>query len=277
MPELPEVETIRRDLRRLVQGCTVTRVRLLHEDMLVGGTPGEVEEALEGARISGIKRRGKALILRFSSGHSLIVHLRMTGQLHPIGPGDELPPYTRTVMDLEDGRRLVNVDTRRLGTLELVSTDRESWARTLANIGPDALTQPPAAAELLALLGRRRCAIKVFLLDQKRIAGIGNIYASEILARARIAPDTPCNELDAGDVRKLLRATRYLFQAAIAARGTTVSDYRTGTGETGGFQKLLRVYGREGKRCLRRGCKGRIRRTVQAQRSTYYCPLCQRR
>jgi len=164
---------------------------------------------------------------------------------------------------------------RRLGTLELVPAEGEAGARTLAGIGPDALDDPPAQGELRRLLQRRQCPIKVFLLDQKHLSGIGNIYASEILADAHICPELACSELSEQQVRRLRRSIRSVLQSAVLARGTTISDYRTGTGDAGSFQHQLRVYGREGEPCPRRGCRGTIRRIVQAQRSTYYCPECQ--
>lgn len=277
MPELPEVETVRRDLSESILGRRVVSVRVLQPEMLVETTPGGLCEALEGAQILEIDRHGKALILRFSGDWSLIVHFRMTGKLYPAPGGGELPPHTRTVFALDDGRLLLHVDLRRLGTLELVPTHQERAARTLAGMGPDALDSPPTGRTLATLTSARAVSVKQFLLDQTAIAGIGNIYACEILCRARIDPRTPCNRLSSDDLRRLAQSIRWVIREAIHARGTTISDYRTGTGEPGGFQHSLQVYGREGERCLRRGCRGVIRRLVQGQRSTYYCPCCQTR
>lgn len=276
MPELPEVETVRRDLCASICGACVAGVRVLCHGML-NCEPSALNAALADARIEGIARRGKALILRFSSGHSLIVHFRMTGQLYPMAADAVLPAHARTVFDLSDGRRLVHVDVRRLGTLELVPTEGEAGARTLAGIGPDGLDEPVTHAELERLLRRRKCPIKVFLLDQNPLSGIGNIYASEILADARLCPELPCCELSAQQVRRLRRSIGRVLQRAVAARGTTISDYRTGTGEAGSFQHQLRVYGRDGEACPREDCRGTIMRIVQAQRSTFYCPICQGR
>lgn len=275
MPELPEVETVRRDLCASVCGARVTRVSVLCEPMLVGCDRERIAESLTGSTLDGISRRGKVLLLRFSTGYSLVVHFRMTGQLYPVPADSELPTHTRTILHLHDGRRLIHVDVRRLGTVELVATDQESQARTLQGIGPDALDTPLRPTELEALLRQRRCPIKVFLLSQEHRSGIGNIYASEILAAAGIDPRTPCRELTSAQVRRVLRAVKRVLEAAVEARGTTISDYRTGTGEAGLFQSKLRVYGREGQRCTRKGCRGIIRRIVQAQRSTFYCPECQ--
>jgi formamidopyrimidine-DNA glycosylase len=161
-----------------------------------------------------------------------------------------------------------------LGRLELVRTGKLASATALANFGPDALTSEGLDA-LVAAARRRRTPIKCLLLDQSAIAGIGNIYASEIVHVARIAPDRPANALSPGELRRLRRAVRRVLDAAIEARGTTLRDFRTGTGGPGRFASRLRVYGREGKRCTRRGCRGTIARLVQQQRSTYYCPECQ--
>jgi formamidopyrimidine-DNA glycosylase len=276
MPELPEVETVRRDLLRLVRGSKVTRAQCLDARMLVGGTtPTRLRRALAGAAITDVARVGKVLILRFSSGFSLLVHFRMTGRMFPLDADAPLPPEARTVLHLDDGRRLIHADVRRLGTVELLRTDREATARTLAQIGPDALDNPCCPEELLAALAPRTCCIKGLLLNQAVMSGIGNIYACEILARARVAPDMPCNELTAEQTGALVQAIQDVLAEAILLRGTTISDYRTGTGEEGGFQRSLHVYGREGEACRREGCDGVILRVVQAQRSTYFCPVCQ--
>jgi len=222
-----------------------------------------------------VARHGKVLILRFSSGYSLLVHFGMTGQMYPVETGADLPDHTRTIFELEDRRKLIHVDVRRLGGLELVSTAHEAQARSLVGVGRDALTDLPSAAELSQLLSRRTCSTKAFLLDQRRVAGIGNIYASEVLARARIAPDLPCDQLTTQQVRALRSAIRQVLGEAVRSRGTTVSDYRTGLGTPGRFQRRLRVYGREGRNCMRSGCSGTIVRLQQGQRSTYLCPVCQ--
>ena len=277
MPELPEVETVRRDLCRLVCGRVVTRVEILDKRLLIGTTtPARLKRALAGAEIAQVERVGKLLILRFSSGWSLLVHFRMTGQLYPLEGEAELPSHTRTVLHLDDGRKLVHVDLRRLGTLELTPTSEEGLARSLSGIGPDALEAPPAAEDMMAALARRRIPVKQLLLNQEFMSGIGNIYACEALARARIAPGARCCDITLSQARRLLAAIREVLTEAITLRGTTISDYRTGTGEPGRFRDALRVYGREGDKCRKRGCGGVIERMAQGQRSTYYCPRCQR-
>ncbi|MBM3472549.1 MAG: bifunctional DNA-formamidopyrimidine glycosylase/DNA-(apurinic or apyrimidinic site) lyase [Armatimonadetes bacterium] len=273
MPELPEVETIRRDLTRCLVGHSIESVRVLRASVLECSAR-RLKASLTGATVRDIRRHGKVLILDLDSGLSLLVHLRMTGQLLLCGDAPN-PRFVRVVFQLRDGGRLIYADCRALGKLELVRADRLASAKALARFGPDALTVEGSSA-LLAAARRRGTPIKCLLLDQSVIAGIGNIYASEILHLARIAPDRPANTLAPAELRALQRATQPILLAAIEARGTTFSDFRTGTDEPGGYASKLRVYGREGERCRRRGCGGTIARLVQQQRSTFWCPGCQR-
>jgi formamidopyrimidine-DNA glycosylase len=273
MPELPEVETIRRDLARCLIGRTIESVRVLRPSVLHCSAR-RFRSALAGAAVRDVRRHGKVLILDLDSGLSLLVHLRMTGQLLLCGDAPD-PRFVRLVFRLHDGGRLVYADCRALGKLELVRTDQLASAKALARFGPDALTAEGLTA-LLAAARRRRTPIKCLLLDQSVLAGIGNIYASEILHLARLAPERPANALSSRELRTLRRATQRVLSAAIESRGTTFSDFRTGTGEPGRYASRLRVYGREGERCKRRGCGGTIVRLVQQQRSTFWCPACQR-
>lgn len=275
MPELPEVETVRRDLEQQVLGARVVGVEVLRAKMVLSGPEGL--QALVGETLEEVRRRGKVLILRFSGGRTLLVHFRMTGQLFPVPGEAPLPKHTRTVFGLADGRRLVHADLRTLGTLELVRTSEEEDARGLLGLGPDAYDAPPTAEELWRALRRRRAAIKVVLLDQRVLAGLGNIYVAEALWRAGIDPRLRGDRLTRRQAERLHTAIGEVLEEAVQWRGTTVSDYRTGTGESGGFQRRLGVYGRGGEACLAEGCEGRIARIVQAQRSTWYCPCCQGR
>jgi formamidopyrimidine-DNA glycosylase len=271
MPELPEVETIRRDLLPHLPGRRVETVRVLRASVLEC-SPRRLRAALTGAVIRDVRRHGKVLILDLDSSLSLLVHLRMTGQLL-LGAGVADPRFLRVVLQLSGGLRLLYADCRALGRLELCGSSDLACSRALGRFGPDALDEEGLAA-LLAAARRRRTPIKCLLLDQSVLAGIGNIYASEILHVARIAPDRPADALTRAELNRLRRATRNVLSAAIEARGTTFSDFRTGTGEPGRYGAQLRVYGREGERCLRRGCRGTIVRLVQQQRSTFFCPDC---
>lgn len=273
MPELPEVETVRRDLARCLIGRTIGSVRVLRASVLECPLR-RFRSTLIGAVIRDVRRHGKVLILDFDSGLSLLVHLRMTGQLLLCSDAPT-SRFVRVVFHLQDGGQLVYADCRALGKLELCATTNLSCSQALADCGPDALTADGLNA-LAAAARRRRTPIKCLLLDQSVVAGIGNIYASEILHAACLAPDRPASTLSPTEVRALLHAAQRILKAAVEARGTTLSDFRTGTGEPGCYASKLRVYAREGERCRRRGCKGTIVRLVQQQRSTFWCPECQR-
>lgn len=275
MPELPEVETIRRDLQTSIVGQTIERVGALDAMVLVDLTPRQFGRRLRGREVLGVRRWGKVLIIELSGGKCLLVHLRMSGRLYPVAPGDPLPSHTRAVFALSDGRKLLFVNPRRLGRLEIADCERLGESKMLQKMGIDALSAELDERKVGEMLRPHSIALKQWLLDQTHIAGLGNIYASEVLHRCRMHPDSPANALDPKAVRKLLRTIRRVLEEAIKWRGTTVSDYVTGRGVPGAFQKRLRVYGHEGKRCRRRNCPGIIVRTTHSARSTYYCPHCQ--
>ena len=197
--------------------------------------------------------------------------------MYPQPGAEPLPPHTRMVWDLADGRRLVYRDARRFGETRLVKTaDLERALGEDCRLGHDALLSDLSPQQFAALLADHAVPIKNFLLDQTHLAGIGNIYASEILHRVRIHPETRANALSPRQAREVLRLTREVLTEAVAAQGTTISDYRTGENLSGGYQKFLRIYGREGGKCRRRGCGGEVARIVQAGRSTFFCPQCQK-
>lgn len=276
MPELPEIETIRRDLEASVRGTRIIRVKASDPLVISPAAARRLRKAAVGQTIASLERCGKVLIINLSGGHSVVQRFGMTGQMYPLPASAPLPPHTRMVWDLADGRRLVYRDARRFGETRVVRTaDLPRVLREECGLGHDALSADLSEAEFLALLADHRIPIKNFLLDQAHLTGVGNIYASEILHRCRIHPDTPANSLSREQARRLLRTTRRVMQEAVAAQGTTISDYRTGENLTGGYQKFLRVYGREGLPCRRRGCPGTVARSVHAGRSTYYCPVCQ--
>ncbi|NPV47758.1 MAG: bifunctional DNA-formamidopyrimidine glycosylase/DNA-(apurinic or apyrimidinic site) lyase [Armatimonadetes bacterium] len=274
MPELPEVETMRRDLQKAVGRKVITAVEVLDPKAVAGG-PDSLTTGLAGRHVRSYDRRGKVLILRLDDGRTLLLHPRMTGRFQLLRPHDELPRHARVVFHLSGGQRLVFEDPRRFGRVELRPAGEEEAGTLLCRIGPDATRCD--ADRLREALRRRRTPIKALLLDQTILAGIGNIYASEICYRCGLDPRTPSHALRLPEVRQLAAATEAVLSEGIALRGTTISDYRTVGGRSGGFQKRLAVYGREGEICLRAGCPGRIQRVVLAGRSTYFCSHCQRK
>jgi len=282
VPELPEAETIVRGLRRLVPGRTVVDVRIVQDDVLRGG-PGALRHGVIGRTFTAVDRRGKNVVFLIDEGSRLVVNLGMTGRLlvaspepDPGGEGwgalltESTHPAVRFVLD--DGRWLVFDDVRRFGTVEHLSP--EEWRAMDRRMGPEPLSGDFTAELLGERLARSRAPIRSWLLDQRRIAGVGNIYAAEALWRARVDPTRPARSLARDEVRRLHRGMRDVLRRAVAAGGTTLRDYRDAEGREGAFGRRLSVYGREGEGCPRCGTK--IERVVFANRSAFFCPGCQR-
>jgi formamidopyrimidine-DNA glycosylase len=271
VPELPEVETIVRDLHRLVRGATVTEVTVLRPDVIVGSPADAFERSLAGRRIEDVSRRAKNIVFDLRDG-VLVVNLGMTGRLVVHPPEQSEPPHVGVRIRLDDGRTILYEDVRRFGRLEL--TTHEAWAARSARLGVEPLSHDFTPTLLHRITRGSRAPIKSWLMDQGRVVGVGNIYASEALFRAGIRPTRPAGSLSKPRALRLHAAIREVLQEAIEFRGTTLLDYRDASGETGSFARRLRVYDREGEPCP--DCGTRIRRIVQGGRSTYYCPRCQR-
>lgn len=274
MPELPEVETVRRTLLEggLV-GRRILRVSVLHPDAVRHPGPASFASDLEGQAITGIGRRGKYLLLELADG-LLVAHLRMTGRLWLSEPDAVALSHTHVVLDLDDGRQLRFRDVRRFGGFHLVSRlDDPSAPRGLRELGPEPQDlSEQALAE--ACLRHPRLAVKGLLLDQRVVAGLGNIYVDEGLHRARVHPLRTCDSLSPKELSAIARALREVLAQALANRGTTFLDFRDGAGEPGAFQEFLRVYRREGLPC--RSCGAPIAKSRVAGRGTHFCPQCQK-
>jgi formamidopyrimidine-DNA glycosylase len=271
VPELPEVETIARGLQRALAGKQIaqTTVRL---PKVVSPEPGRFARLLEGDTIEEVGRRGKFVVFRLRSGRTLVVHLRMTGRLIVQAAGTtDAQPYTNVQLTFADGARLSFADVRQFGRMRLVEPE-ETWA---AEVGLEPLSDDFTFERFSGLLDGRTTPIKVFLLDQRRIAGIGNIYACEALWDARIDPRRPAGSLSRERRRRLRDAIRTVLERAVEMRGTSVDDYVDAEGLKGGFQNQLNVYGRDGSECVR--CGRAIVRTVLVQRGTWWCRTCQKR
>ncbi len=268
MPELPEVETVVRTLRPHLTGQTITGVEIYWPRTIATPKPEVFRAQLPGRQIAGVQRRGKFVIIGLEQG-DLLVHLRMTGQLLIAAAGAPALKHLRVAIEL-DGRQLLFNDTRKFGRMYLVP-DAAQW---LAGLGPEPLGDELTAEMLQARLCGRRTAIKSLLLDQRVLAGVGNIYADEVLHAACIAPHRPGHTLSSTEVQALHAALRSVLAQAIENRGTTFSDYRDGKGDPGQHQQALRVYGQAGAPCPRCGC--RIERDRLGGRSAYHCPRCQR-
>lgn len=274
MPELPEAETIVRGLRPHVIGRTVRAVEVHHADVL-RTEPGAFARAVSDRTVEGVERRGKNVIMFLSGERVLAVNLGMTGKLLPFRApptGGRAPSHPAVRFDLDDGSVLVFDDTRRFGTVECL--DGAAWLARSGRMGPEPLARTFTARMLHAALQPSRSPVRSWLLDQRRIAGVGNIYANEALYLAGIDPRRPAQEIDRVEADRLHRALRRVLRDAISKGGTTLRDYRTAEGEEGRYASALGVYGRAGKPCGR--CGTTIERVVFGNRSAFLCPGCQR-
>ena len=274
MPELPEVETVRRVLAPALEGRTLAHVEIADARLTRPLDPLEVAAELDGERVEAVDRRGKYLIVRFESGRALLVHLRMTGSFL-VAPRGELPadPHRRAVVTLDDGSDVAYRDVRRFGTWLLLEPD-ELDPYLGARVGPEPLGPGYKATHLAEKLARRRAPVKAAILDQRTVAGVGNIYADEALWRARIHPLTPAEALDPSEVKALHRGVRQALQLGIRRQGSTLRDYRQPDGAPGSAQDEFRVYGRGGEPCER--CGTPIDKIRVGGRGTWFCPSCQR-
>jgi len=274
MPELPEVETVRAWLEPKLVGRRFEHVEIVDPRLTRPADPAGVAAELEGERVAALDRRGKYLIVRFESGRVLLIHLRMTGQL--LHANGDSPPaedvHRRAVVRLDDGSDIVYRDVRRFGTWQLL--DEHHLTPYLAQrVGREPLVRSFTSKRLAEALEGRRAPLKSALLDQRRLAGIGNIYADEALWRARLHPLRPAGELSTAEITALHRGIRAALRAGIARQGATLSNYRTPDGSPGRMQEEFRVYGREGEPCER--CGTPIEKIRAAGRGTWYCPFCQ--
>lgn len=283
MPELPEVETVRAGMEPAVTGAKIVRVEIRRPD-LRWPFPKRMSERLTGARVNALRRRSKYILADLSSGETLIIHLGMSGRIlisgDPLGQFHHDHParekHDHVVVDLDNGARVTFNDPRRFGAMDLgdTTTLEDHWL--IKGIGPEPLGNTFNEAYLVERLKNRQSPIKTALLDQKLVAGLGNIYVCEILHRAGISPKRKAAQVAAARVTSLVPIIRDVLTEAIAAGGSSLRDYRQADGELGYFQHTFRVYDREGQPCPSPSCQGNIARIVQSGRSSFYCPKCQR-
>lgn len=273
MPELPEVETVRKGLENLVIGATIKEVDVYWDRIIAGSAPSEVfKELLAGETIQKIRRRGKFLLLDFDH-YTMISHLRMEGKYEVVPTSDTLKKHTHVVFHLDDNRDLRYLDVRKFGRMELVELGKEATVAGIQRLGPE-----PFAGEFLLepfqeKLTRIKKAIKPALLDQHLVTGLGNIYVDEALFQAKIHPERPGNSLNSEETERLHTAIIDVLGKSIKAGGTTIRTYLNALGEAGSFQQDLKVYGKTGEPCV--NCGQPIQKTKVAQRGTHYCAHCQ--
>lgn len=274
MPELPEVETVRRGLEPVMTGQRITRADIRREG-LRWPFPENMAARLEGQRVAQLRRRAKYILVDMDGGETLIIHLGMSGRML-ISQGDAEPEkHDHVILEIEGGTRITFNDARRFGAMDLCATDALDQHKMLAELGPEPLGNIFDAEYLKERIAGRKMPIKSALLDQKIVAGLGNIYVCEALWRAEIQPTILSGNLADAKVDILVPIIRNVLEEAIAAGGSSLKDYKQTDGELGYFQHSFATYDREGEACRKDGCNGTIDRIVQSGRSTFYCPNCQ--
>lgn len=283
MPELPEVETVRRGLAPVMEGVVIARADV-RRDGLRWPFPPRMAERLTGARVLRLRRRSKYILADLDTDETALIHLGMSGrmlisgaptaQFHHDHPAPE--KHDHVVLDMQGGARVTLNDARRFGAMDLFATGEDAAHPLLARLGPEPLGNSFSEAHLVAALSGKNTPIKTALLDQHIVAGLGNIYVCEVLFRAGISPRRKAANIAAAKVAGLVPIIREVLAEAIASGGSSLKDYRQADGELGYFQHAFRVYGREGAPCATPGCTGHVARIQQAGRSSFYCPRCQR-
>ncbi len=286
MPELPEVETVRRGLQPVLEGQRLTAVRANRPDLRFPLPDGFVQR-LTGAVVLSLDRRAKYLLAPLDRGDTLVMHLGMTGRFEIDGADKTRPGAFRHAVAADDkhahvvfetgaGSRITYYDPRRFGFMGLIATEGMEDHPWFSGMGPEPLGPGLDAAYLQAAFSGRKQSPKTLLLDQRIVAGLGNIYVCEALHRARISPKIAAGRIGKARIGALAGAIKTVLSEAIAAGGSTLRDFAASDGALGYFQHTFQVYGREGQPCLRQGCAGVIARIVQGGRSTFFCPVCQR-
>ncbi|WP_343116396.1 bifunctional DNA-formamidopyrimidine glycosylase/DNA-(apurinic or apyrimidinic site) lyase [Ostreiculturibacter nitratireducens] len=283
MPELPEVETVRRGLLPVMEGRRILSAEVRRPD-LRWRFPDRMSERLTGARVDMLRRRSKYILADLSTGETLLIHLgmsgrmlisgKMLGEFHHDHPAPQ--KHDHVVLEMEGGARVTFNDARRFGAMDLMPTGAADDHWLLAGLGPEPFGNDFHEEYLVARLKGRATPIKAALLDQRVVAGLGNIYVCEVLHRAGIHPRRKAGAISAARVAGLVPIIREVLSEAIEAGGSSLRDYRRADGELGYFQHTFRVYDREGEPCQSEGCTGTIARIVQSGRSSFYCPVCQR-
>lgn len=282
MPELPEVETVRRGLLPVLEGAVITEAQVNRPD-LRWPLPDRMAERLTGRRVLALRRRSKYLLADLDSGETLLIHLGMSGRILISGaqigqfahPHPAPEKHDHVLLNTADGARITYNDPRRFGAMDLIPTAGLDAHKLLAGIGPEPLGNAFHETHLIAAFKGRATPVKAALLDQRIVAGLGNIYVCEALFRAGISPLRKAGRIAPARVASLVPIIRQVLQDAIAAGGSSLRDYKQADGELGYFQHSFDVYGREGLPCTK-GCGAVVKRRVQSARSSFYCPTCQR-
>ena len=283
MPELPEVETVRRGLAPVMEGAVIAQADVNRPD-LRWPFPEKMAERLTGRRALGLRRRSKYILVDLDSRESLLIHLGMSGRMlisgHTVGDFHHAHPapakHDHVVLHLDSGVRITFNDARRFGAMDLMQTDAQDDHWLIRDLGPEPLSNSFSDSYLIERLSNRNTPIKSALLDQRIVSGLGNIYVCEVLFRAGIHPKRKAGQIAAKRVAGLVPIIRAVLEEAIAAGGSSLKDYRQADGELGYFQHGFQVYDRESEPCVNPDCTKHIARIVQSGRSSFFCPQCQR-
>ena len=283
MPELPEVETVKAGIAPVMSGHVIARAQVNRPD-LRWPFPERMAERLTGQRVLGLRRRSKYILVDLASAETLLIHLGMSGRMlisgHTVGEFHHPHPvpakHDHVVFEMDYDVRITFNDARRFGAMDLMQTDQQDDHWLIRDLGPEPLGNAFNETYLIARLAGRNTPIKSALLDQRIVAGLGNIYVCEVLYRAGIHPKRKAGQISATRVASLVPLIRDVLSEAIAAGGSSLRDYRQSDGELGYFQHVFQVYDREGQPCLTHGCDKQIKRIVQSGRSSFFCPQCQR-
>lgn len=271
MPELPEVETIARQLRTVLTGRVIRDVTVLDASAVAPLAPARFGRQVKGQAIAGVDRRGKYLRIGLASHASLVIHLRMTGQLIPLTARPAADPHLRLFFTFDDGSFMAFYDQRRFGRAFVLEAGADDYWDKL---GPEPLERSFTAARLAKALSGSRAPVKSFLMNQSHVAGIGNIYADEALFMAGIYPQRPAGSLNTDETRRLVKAIKSILRQAISLNGTSIRTYRDAQGRQGRYQESFRVHHRQGEPCPR--CGGKVEKIRVGGRGTYFCPRCQK-
>ncbi len=293
LPELPEVETVRRGLRLKIIGKTISEYKQFRED-LRWSIPIGIKEKVEGTKINSIDRRGKYLLINLNVDFTIIIHLGMSGRLlvynsvnkeKKTSKKKEMDVFFHTIIKsgkhdhikihFEDGSLMIFNDVRRFGAIDLIRSDEVAFHKWLSKLGPEPLSNNFSSFILREKTENKKCTIKSAILDQTVVSGIGNIYACEALWESKISPFKICSKMTDKDFYTLVKELKNILAKAIKAGGSSLKDFKSTGGELGYFQNLLSVYSRENLNCKRKSCKSNIKRQIQSGRSTFFCPSCQ--
>lgn len=272
MPEMPEVETVRRGLNSQVKGRKITHVEIRYQNLITGDVK-QFSEFVTGATITDVGRRAKFLLIHLDNGYTIISHLRMEGRYRISADPSAIDKHSHAIFSLDNGEKMIYNDVRKFGRMQLWPTAELSTNKSIMKLGPEPLSPDFTFEKLKPRIMRHRKDIKTVLLDQSVLSGLGNIYVDEVLWQVKIHPQTPANHLSDEDIKAIIVASNQEMESAIANGGSTVRSYIDATGHKGNMQNSLKVYGKEGTPCPR--CKTEIEKIKVGGRGTHFCPKCQ--